>query len=269
METCRVCGEKFKPRRGKTNKYCAMACYRIAQKRGDYNRTRQKPKTCHHCGSDFYSTGNSKYCDRSCYLAEHTRKVEWECAGCGETQVTSPYWAEKRKYCSHECRVEDRRPDPITCRVCGVLFTPIQIRDSGSIVFKGDRTICSDECFSEWARTDEERKRKISKAFRGENHPNWKGGRSYLGRNFRGPGWRKLAERVRKRDGYECQECGAIREENGRKLSVHHIEPFHNFESIKKANRMSNLTTLCRPCHRRAEWEVTAVQMPLPLPLTA
>jgi DEAD/DEAH box helicase domain-containing protein len=34
---------------------------------------------------------------------------------------------------------------------------------------------------------------------------------------------------------------------------VHHKIPFRAFPSYKEANRLDNLTTLCRNCHRRAE----------------
>jgi DEAD/DEAH box helicase domain-containing protein len=69
--------------------------------------------------------------------------------------------------------------------------------------------------------------------------------------NDYGPGWDKLRERVRQRDGYRCQVCGA--EEQDRAHAVHHKLPFRLFASAEQANRMDNLTTLCANCHRRVE----------------
>ncbi len=80
--------------------------------------------------------------------------------------------------------------------------------------------------------------------------------------NNYGPGWNRLREAVRARDGYRCQVCGAP--ENGRQHDVHHKIPFRAFPSAadevpgsyEKANRMDNLTTLCPACHRKAEQNV-------------
>jgi len=48
--------------------------------------------------------------------------------------------------------------------------------------------------------------------------------------------------------------------------NVHHIEPFHNFRSIRQANRSANLKSLCRSCHGEAEGEVEAKQLLLGCP---
>jgi DEAD/DEAH box helicase domain-containing protein len=80
--------------------------------------------------------------------------------------------------------------------------------------------------------------------------------------NSYGPGWNRLREAVRARDGYRCQVCGAP--ENGRQHDVHHKIPFRAFPSAAdevpgsygEANRMDNLTTLCPACHRKAEQNV-------------
>ncbi|MBT6150587.1 MAG: DEAD/DEAH box helicase [Chloroflexi bacterium] len=69
--------------------------------------------------------------------------------------------------------------------------------------------------------------------------------------NDYGPEWARLAETIRKRDAYTCQNCGAV--EEGRKHDVHHNIPLRAFNSLVEANRPENLTTLCQPCHHRAE----------------
>jgi DEAD/DEAH box helicase domain-containing protein len=72
--------------------------------------------------------------------------------------------------------------------------------------------------------------------------------------NDYGPGWNRLREAVRRRDGYRCQVCGAP--ENGRQHDVHHKVPFRYFTSAGEANRMENLITLCPADHRKAEQNV-------------
>ena len=72
--------------------------------------------------------------------------------------------------------------------------------------------------------------------------------------NDYGPGWAKIRERVRARDGFKCQVCGAP--ENGRQHDVHHKIPFKAFTSREEANRLENLTTLCSSCHRKVEANV-------------
>ncbi len=72
--------------------------------------------------------------------------------------------------------------------------------------------------------------------------------------NDYGPQWEQIKARVRARDGYRCQVCGAP--ENGRAHDVHHKIPFRTFVSVELANRLDNLTTLCRSCHHRVETAV-------------
>jgi DEAD/DEAH box helicase domain-containing protein len=68
--------------------------------------------------------------------------------------------------------------------------------------------------------------------------------------NKYGPGWNKLRENVRRRDGYRCQVCGTP--ENGRQHDVHHRAPFRAFTEPIEANRMENLVTLCPACPARS-----------------
>ncbi len=81
--------------------------------------------------------------------------------------------------------------------------------------------------------------------------------------NDYGANWQTIRDRVRARDGYRCQNCGAA--ENGRAhhprkgrgvFDVHHKIPFRAFASREQANQIDNLTTLCPNCHRRAEQAV-------------
>lgn len=79
--------------------------------------------------------------------------------------------------------------------------------------------------------------------------------------NDYGPGWSRIRERVRARDGYKCQVCGV--EESIRQHDVHHKVPFRSFVRVspieqarEAANRLENLVTLCPSCHKKAEENV-------------
>ncbi len=72
--------------------------------------------------------------------------------------------------------------------------------------------------------------------------------------NDYGPGWDKIRERVRARDKFTCQVCGAV--ESSRQHDVHHKVPFRAFTSREEANRLENLATLCPSCHHKVEQNV-------------
>ena len=72
--------------------------------------------------------------------------------------------------------------------------------------------------------------------------------------NDYGPGWDKIRERVRARDKFTCQVCGAV--ESTRQHDVHHKVPFRAFTSREEANRLENLATLCPSCHHKVEQNV-------------
>ena len=72
--------------------------------------------------------------------------------------------------------------------------------------------------------------------------------------NDYGPDWKDIRERVRKRDKYTCQVCGAP--EGKRQHDVHHKVPFRTFTTREEANRLENLTTLCPTCHKQVEANV-------------
>lgn len=72
--------------------------------------------------------------------------------------------------------------------------------------------------------------------------------------NDYGPDWPKVRDRVRERDKFKCQVCGAT--ETTRQHDVHHKIPFRSFASAAEANRLENLITLCSSCHRKVEQNV-------------
>ena len=65
--------------------------------------------------------------------------------------------------------------------------------------------------------------------------------------------WRNLRKEVLKRDGFQCQQCGATAEESGYPLEIHHIiPPKGNKELFYDVN---NCVALCKLCHTRITQE--------------
>jgi DEAD/DEAH box helicase domain-containing protein len=100
-----------------------------------------------------------------------------------------------------------------------------------------------------WVSLSEETVSRLREAGAWTNDPN----------NY-GPNWPRIRERVRARDKYTCQVCGAL--ETTRQHDVHHKTPFRAFRSPDglpdpaQANRLENLTTLCPSCHHKTEQNV-------------
>jgi len=75
----------------------------------------------------------------------------------------------------------------------------------------------------------------------GDKSPHWRGGVSFEKYT---PAFNNLLKsRIRERDSFICQICGAHENTLKEKLSVHHID------FIKEHNMDSNLVSLCRSCH--------------------
>jgi DEAD/DEAH box helicase domain-containing protein len=94
-----------------------------------------------------------------------------------------------------------------------------------------------------WVSLSEETVRHLREAGVWTNDPN----------NY-GPDWVRIRDRVRARDKYTCQVCGAV--ETNRQHDVHHKVPFRAFPSYLEANRLENLITLCPSCHHKVEQNV-------------
>ena len=108
---------------------------------------------------------------------------------------------------------------------------------------------------------------KKSPNIKGENNPNWKGGKTKLSSKIRSSAeysfWRMS---VFKRDFFTCQHCGA-KNKKGEKyiFDADHIYPFSkilddfNITSIEEAISCEKLwdidngRTLCRDCHKKTE----------------
>lgn len=73
-------------------------------------------------------------------------------------------------------------------------------------------------------------------------------------RNNYGPEWEEIRVKVRTRDHFTCQICGKL--EGPAQHHVHHKIPFKSFDSVVKANDLSNLITVCPECHTMVENQV-------------
>lgn len=131
----------------------------------------------------------------------------------------------------------------VRCQACGMRFPlPRWYAEQGMRLY-----FCSDACRAAWEeeQTDEPFRLCL------EGRPEYRGGN-----------WTAQAARARERDGYRCRACGVTEEELKRQLDVHHLTPVRMFASASDANVLSNLVSVCRPCHRKLEEEGRA-RLPL------
>lgn len=96
-----------------------------------------------------------------------------------------------------------------------------------------------------------ETRRRMSEAAVGDRNANWRGG--YSARY--GSGWAIARSEALERDG-ECQHCG--HDGSDRRLEVHHIISVREFREssttdVAEAHDLTNLVTLCRRCHPKAD----------------
>lgn len=273
LKTCRICGKHFQS--SKPGGYCGVGCYRVAQRAGEYRGIRPiKPSrihACSNCGAEVRGVDRRKcrdgspaphvFCGRPCYdqfRAKIRREKSRPCDFCGKTYIRHTLNGNSQvRFCSAECRSRGLKAQPRNCVCCGAWMSPIRfVKATGKFVSMNSGKVCSQECLIQWFKDNPDRKAKISAAFTGDRHPNWLGGRRVLdGAGGRGPGWAAVARASRKRDGFKCQHCGLTQAEHGRALEVHHIIPFHDFLLWEAANQPTNLITLCKSCHTKADWE--------------
>jgi len=273
---CNYCGKEFGmvPCRVSKNKhnFCSGKCYGAWRSKNIIGANHPSWKggeiklKCDYCGVEIsvepwiLKRHKHHFCSKRCkgkWLSEAIsgekhrlwNKVKVECDYCGKKFLRGP--AEVGYYKSHFCSTEcygrwlsenvrgEKCPAwrggkiEVRCDYCGEKLH----RNRYEIEHRKIH-FCSSDCFGRWL--------SINKS--GEHSPLWKGGYRQLGAN-----WLKQSARSRERDHYTCQTCG--REEDGKALDVHHIIPFREFGLVryKEANQLSNLITLCRPCHVKAE----------------
>ncbi len=228
---------------------------------------------CGYCGKDKsikqseygYSKTKIFYCDRTCYgkgFSQRNRgenhpnykgKITAHCVVCGKAKEVHPCRLNYHKVvvCSMKClgvynrsRYEGAKSPTwkgglvtVTCNHCGK-----NIERAPSRVKHYDTQFCDIRCYAKWQ----------SENRVGENHPNWRGGKSF--EPYPSEWNERLRESVRRKDKKTCQLCGMSEKENKEKLSVHHID--YN----KENNDILNLISLCHDCHaktnfNRAHWQ--------------
>ena len=156
-------------------------------------------------------------------------------------QIHFGSWADAVREAGHEPGSLWNSQIELTCPQCNGTFSvaPSQAPD---------RTYCSRQCHDDWK----------SENLVGENHWSWKDG----GDLYYGDHWQETRSDVLNRDNHRCQSCGvaedAHRDRTGKGLHIHHVKPLRTFDDAARANRLNNLVTLCRSCHRR--WEGVPVR---------
>lgn len=116
-----------------------------------------------------------------------------------------------------------------TCKQCGIVFPaqPCKIK-------RGGGKFCSPQCQTKW--------------YSGEKHPNWQGGISFE------PYCEKFnyafKEYIRAKFGRVCFLCPKTEEENGQRLSVHHVN--YDKECLCNDNLTCQFVPLCVSCNSKA-----------------
>lgn len=207
-----------------------------------YSKKYRKYKTniCEFCGKEFQVDGrhkNRKFCSKVCLSSNRkATKEKYYCQRCGQEILYKTNRVYKRSYCD-ECLPlirSERQKNRIEAK-CGWCGKPLQIIPAN---YRSDgKNYCDIHCMS----------LDYQQRFSGENSPTWKGGKKHYSGQ-----WHRQAARARERDDYRCQLCGLSEKEhkNGRKLDVHHIKSYRDFEDPVQANRLGNLVSLCSQCHR-------------------
>lgn len=216
-------------------------------------------RICRYCGKNikFYPSaikrGQGKFCNLKCmgkWQSEHQTgknnpnwkggKVKIICQQCGKEREVYPYEIKKRrdKFCSPKCYNESQKTQiKCICQQCGIEFpiTPSQIKH-------GRGKFCSPEC--------------QHKYHSGKNHPAWQGGISFepYCQKFNN----EFKEYIRNKFGRVCFLCPITEEENGQKLSVHHVN--YNKNCGCDDDKTCQFVPLCRGCNtkvnnNREMWE--------------
>lgn len=232
--------------------------------------------SCDYCGEDFnkkpslIEKSNRDFCSHSCrgsWQSENNsgenhqqyNRLAVECVNCGKEKEVIPSHHEKveNHFCGPICQseYEDRTGEnnhfwkggkrDVSCTYCGGEMEVYPNR------YEEDKDFfCDMDCRGKWA----------TEFFSGSNHPLWD---NYSGDY--GEEWLSIREKVRQRDGGECQICHASKSELGQWPDVHHIEPVNSFDDPDEANFPGNLISLCSSFHGKVEQD----QIDAPKPTNA
>lgn len=240
--TCEVCGENFtiKPTQFKrfTHRFCSRVCkgkWHSLNFAGEGSPSWQgisAERSCDVCGKMYrpHSKSKEKRNQQQAHCCSIACKNRWLS---GHSKSIPPPMTREQHWKWNGASAE--RP----CDECGKVCRP-RSRNRNRLFF------CSQNCSGVYA----------SKHRAGPNSPLWKGGNIH----YYGPNWNAQKRAARQRDGYKCRACGKPQKKNGHSLDVHHIKPFREFgyilgtnENYLLANDLTNLVSLCKQCHRKAE----------------
>lgn len=122
-----------------------------------------------------------------------------------------------------------------TCKVCGSEYENYKQ--------SSETSCCSEDCYTE-----------ILEQRTGEDCASWKGGAE----RYYGNIWTEQREKAIKEAGERCEECSIPRikhkQNYGKDLHVHHIQPYRTFDDDKEAHKLDNLVAVCRDCHYDLEY---------------
>lgn len=222
---CPRCGQAFEHYLSQPRTYCSLSCSTKA-----LNAKLRPPNlvdlVCEQCGQPFQANPTQtrgRFCSRKCWGAWSSLHVVGEAHHLKGRKVgRQPHWG---------------APIEKTCPVCQAVF---RVRPSHA----ARRVCCSLHCLGVYFAE--------SGRFTGANNPRWVGGYE----PYYGPSWPAAQRATRARD-QVCQRCGASPQDLGRALDVHHLRPFRFFgrDQHAEANALTNLVSLCKPCHAALEWE--------------
>ena len=262
---CDYCGKEFEKEKGEIEKsehnFCSPECYH----KWDSEQGTVEVE-CATCGKKFkipkcYKSKHN-YCSRECYQNKpkeqhptYQGKPLKELARCVVKSLRSQKLGLERRGTEGDSVVESAKQNG--CQKTGkerTLQTGREkpLKESAKSVVKSSR----------FQRHGSEKK-EIEVGFVarnvevngivGENHPQWKGGTSFLPYP---PDWKEKRRKALERDNYTCQKCGLTNKESlekfGEELSVHHKN------GDKFDSRLENLVTLCRSCHQAVENTIRA-----------
>lgn len=262
-QECVVCGETYtcQNSQAKNRSTCSMECK--GKRRSDkwtgedhwnYNK---EVVICDNCGDDIevsqHEKDSRRFCNKDCRKDFHRLTVM--CDWCGDDITRPQSLIGEYNYCDKECRVQgtaERISESNTgnyrngatkqithdCNYCGLETTTPKVdyeRNGGGF--------CDRDCFED----------SLSESNKGEDNFNWAGGYE----PYYGPNWLSQRRKALERDDYICQWCGMNDDEHHdrwtRELEVHHAIPFRTFDHYLEANKLINLTTLCKECHCTVE----------------
>jgi len=214
--TCKICGESFYDSKSqlKTCENCEVK----GKNHPSYKSAKEETQ-CNICGKEFSYYPSSK---KGMYCSQCVKEENWQ-------ETPKMIGSDNPRWKGGISKKTERR-----CSYCNEKIKLTRIRASKDNVF------CNPQCCGKWK----------SENIFGEKHHHWKGG----GNTEYGKGWTETKRKALERDFYTCQRCFESKDDKNYVVDVHHIKPVRTFDNPEDAHYLENVVTLCRPCHRRVEY---------------